>query len=65
MVQVGGGLVVVSTGWALLHHSDNEDATGDANRPCNGANYMRQAFYPLTLPLTVGPGSIAAALGLP
>lgn len=23
---------------------------------------MRQAFYPLTLPLTVGPGSISAAI---
>ena len=23
---------------------------------------MRQAFYPLTLPLTVGPGSIAVAI---
>jgi multiple antibiotic resistance protein len=62
VVQVGGGLVVVSTGWALLRHSDDEDATRDAKRPCNEANYMRQAFYPLTLPLTVGPGSIAVAI---
>lgn len=62
VVQVGGGLVVVSTGWALLRHSDDEDAAGDAKRPCNEANYMRQAFYPLTLPLTVGPGSIAVAI---
>jgi multiple antibiotic resistance protein len=62
VVQVGGGLVVVSTGWALLRHSDDDDAAGDAKRPCNEANYMRQAFYPLTLPLTVGPGSIAVAI---
>jgi len=62
VVQVGGGLVVVSTGWALLRHSDEEEATKDAKRPCNEANYMRQAFYPLTLPLTVGPGSIAVAI---
>jgi len=63
VVQVGGGLVVVvSTGWALLRHSDDEDATKDAKSPCNEANYMRQAFYPLTLPLTVGPGSIAVAI---
>src|SRR5689334_15234067 len=27
VVQVGGGLVVVSTGWALLRHSDEDDAT--------------------------------------
>jgi multiple antibiotic resistance protein len=62
VVQVGGGLVVVSTGWALLRQSDNDDATEDAKKPCNEANYMRQAFYPLTLPLTVGPGSIAVAI---
>jgi multiple antibiotic resistance protein len=62
VVQVGGGLVVVSTGWALLRHSDEEDATEDPKKPCNEANYMRQAFYPLTLPLTVGPGSIAVAI---
>jgi multiple antibiotic resistance protein len=62
VVQVGGGLVVVSTGWALLRHSDGDGATEDAKRPCNEANYMRQAFYPLTLPLTVGPGSIAVAI---
>jgi multiple antibiotic resistance protein len=65
VVQVGGGLVVVSTGWALLRHSDDDDdATKDAKRPCNERNYMRQAFYPLTLPLTVGPGSIAVAITL-
>jgi multiple antibiotic resistance protein len=62
VVQVGGGLVVVSTGWALLRHSDDDGATEDAKKPCNEANYMRQAFYPLTLPLTVGPGSIAVAI---
>ena len=62
VVQVGGGLVVVSTGWALLRRSDDDDATEDAKKPCNEANYMRQAFYPLTMPLTVGPGSIAVAI---
>jgi multiple antibiotic resistance protein len=62
VVQIGGGLVVVSTGWALLRQSANGDGAGDADRPCNEANYMRQAFYPLTLPLTVGSGSIAVAI---
>jgi multiple antibiotic resistance protein len=61
VVQVGGGLLVVSTGWRLLGRSD-DDGTEDVKKPCSEANYMRQAFYPLTLPLTVGPGSIAAAI---
>jgi multiple antibiotic resistance protein len=62
VVQVGGGLVVISTGWALLRRPDDDDAGEDAKRPCNEANFLRQAFYPLTLPLTVGPGSIAVAI---
>lgn len=61
VVQVGGGLIVVSTGWALLRRSD-EDSSEEVKKPCNEANYMRQAFYPLTLPLTVGPGSISVAI---
>jgi multiple antibiotic resistance protein len=62
VVQVGGGLVVISTGWALLRQSDNDEAAENTKRPCNETTYMRQAFYPLTLPLTVGPGSIAVAI---
>ena len=62
VVQVGGGLVVISTGWALLRQP-NDDGTGDgAQSECNEADYSRQAFYPLTMPLTVGPGSISVAI---
>jgi multiple antibiotic resistance protein len=63
VVQVGGGLVVISTGWALLRQP-NDDETGEkgARHECNEADYSRQAFYPLTLPLTVGPGSISVAI---
>jgi multiple antibiotic resistance protein len=64
VVQVGGGLVVIATGWGLLRQSDDDDATQDAKKPCNEVDYMRQAFYPLTLPLTVGPGSISVAITL-
>src|SRR6516164_5027622 len=53
VVQVGGGLVVVSTGWTLLRRPDDDRNT---ERPYNDTNYLRRAFYPLTLPLTVGPG---------
>ena len=63
VVQVGGGLVVISTGWALLRQP-NEDETGgkDPRRECSETNYSPQAFYPLTLPLTVGPGTISVAI---
>jgi multiple antibiotic resistance protein len=63
VVQVGGGMVVISTGWALLRRPNYEE-TGENSGPqeCNEADYSRQAFYPLTLPLTVGPGSISVAI---
>ena len=65
VVQVGGGLVVISTGWTLLRRPDDDDiAESDTRRDCNDKNFRRQAFYPLTLPLTVGPGSISVAITL-
>jgi len=62
VVQVAGGLVVISTGWTLLRQPNDDGDGGGAHRECNEANYSRQAFYPLTLPLTVGPGTIATAI---
>jgi multiple antibiotic resistance protein len=65
VVQVGGGLVVVSTGWTLLRRPNDEEAEGSQGKgECNEANYSRQAFYPLTMPLTVGPGSISVAIAV-
>lgn len=61
VVQVGGGLVVISTGWALLRHPDTDDGKSGP-RKRKEADYSSQAFYPLTLPLTVGPGSISVAI---
>ncbi|HEX3744494.1 MAG TPA: MarC family protein [Bryobacteraceae bacterium] len=66
VVQVGGGLVVISTGWTLLRqpdHEDDPDGKGPS-KECSETNYARQAFYPLTLPLTVGPGSISVAIAV-
>jgi multiple antibiotic resistance protein len=65
VVQVGGGLIVISTGWALLRQSsDGVDGKEGHTRECDEAGYARQAFYPLTLPLTVGPGSISVAIAV-
>jgi multiple antibiotic resistance protein len=64
VVQVGGGLIVISTGWTLLRQSDNEGSNEAGPRECDEVGYRRQAFYPLTLPLTVGPGSISVAIAV-
>lgn len=62
-VQLGGGLVVMVAGWRILNqHDDMNDRNVDAHR---SSDYiLSQAFYPLTMPLTVGPGSIATAITL-
>jgi len=63
VVQVGGGLIVISTGWAMLKQ-DNENKHAAVGRTVNCSDALRDAFYPLTLPLTVGPGSISVAITL-
>lgn len=62
-VQLGGGLVVTVSGWHILNrHNDVAERTNDAPQPTS--EILSKAFYPLTLPLTVGPGSIAVAITL-
>lgn len=59
-VQIGGGLVVAATGWRLLNRGEEDSK---ARAPAASADaVMAGAFYPLTMPLTVGPGSIAIML---
>ncbi|MFZ0314102.1 MAG: MarC family protein [Candidatus Korobacteraceae bacterium] len=61
-VQVGGGLVVTFAGWRILNKK--EDMSDRQASAPNNQELLSQAFYPLTMPLTVGPGSIAVALTL-
>ena len=61
VVQVGGGLIVISTGWAMLKQKDERSAD---RRTVSCTDVLSDAFYPLTLPLTVGPGSISIAITL-
>jgi multiple antibiotic resistance protein len=63
VVQVGGGLIVISTGWAMLNQKDG-DSRDAVRKTVTCADALSQAFYPLTLPLTVGPGSISVAITL-
>lgn len=67
VLRVAGGLVVTFVGWNILHQGDASaekapDAT--ATRDVDVLRVEQQAFYPLTMPLTMGPGSIATAIAL-
>ncbi|TLX43680.1 MarC family protein [Xanthobacter autotrophicus] len=63
VLRVAGGVVVTSVGWNLLHQGDEPAKRADGT-PLDDAHAKDQAFYPLTLPLTVGPGSIATTIAL-
>lgn len=66
VVQLGGGLIVISNGWAMLNRRDDDEPSreGDVHKRVAPQDEFKSAFYPLTLPLTVGPGSISVAITL-
>src|SRR5258705_12076789 len=65
VVQVGGGLVVPAAGWKLLTRPDDDDNAPEPALKTPKASYLsRRAFCPLTMPLTVGPGSISVAIAV-
>lgn len=68
-LRVAGGLVVAKAGWDLLQSAsaDDDDAprgSALAAEPVRTRSMRARAFYPLTLPITVGPGSISVAIAL-
>jgi multiple antibiotic resistance protein len=69
-VQVAGGIVVCSIGWSLLNSPNSPPAlqrnaaTAAQTPEASAEDLSQRAFYPMTMPLTVGPGSISVALTL-
>ena len=63
IVQVGGGLLIMSFGWTFLHQREEEAAAPSA-QSWSPEELGTRAFYPLTLPLTVGPGGMSVAIAL-
>jgi multiple antibiotic resistance protein len=61
-LRIAGGLVVALSGWAMLSAPDEPDAS--LQEVADTARHSDMAFFPLTVPLTTGPGSIAAAIAL-
>src|SRR5256884_4462404 len=53
----------VAMGWATLMEND-EGCDKSARKSIAPQDVFHRAFYPLTLPLTVGPGSISVAITL-
>ena len=62
-LKMAGGAVVIGMGWNLLNQQGSPKSGGDTDA-ITDANASSNAFFPLTLPLTAGPGSIATAISL-
>jgi len=63
IVRIGGGLILASVAWRLLGATpatpDSRAALAEAFTPDQA---HRQAFYPLTFPISCGPASISVAI---
>jgi multiple antibiotic resistance protein len=68
VLRVAGGIVVAAAGWRFLNEQtsdDDEPAAAVETAPKTPrVNYLSQAFYPLTMPLTTGPGTISVMIAL-
>ncbi len=64
VLRVAGGIVIALSAWKMLNAEDN---TGDRDHAVEEAAEReadRIAFYPLTMPVTTGPGTISVAIAL-
>ncbi|WP_238258841.1 MarC family protein, partial [Methylorubrum podarium] len=65
-LRIAGGLFVAAFAWTLLNAPETREARkhAEASEPEAGENLAEIAFFPLTLPFTTGPGTIAVAIAL-
>lgn len=63
VLRVAGGIVIAMTAWRLLNAQEGE-SEGHSVRIADPREASRAAFFPLTMPITVGPGSISVAVAL-
>jgi multiple antibiotic resistance protein len=62
-LRIGGGLVVAVSGWMMLHEPIRQ-LDPSARSAQTLATLKGMTLFPLTIPLTTGPGSIATAIAL-
>ena len=67
VLRAAGGIVIAAAAWRMLNAPDDEEPkTGEevaADLP-ETHKVSRMAFYPLTMPITTGPGTISVAVSL-
>ena len=66
VLRVAGGVIVAAAGWRMLNAPDaTEQRRHETPEPPSmDVSPSRLAFYPLTMPLTTGPGTISVAISV-
>jgi multiple antibiotic resistance protein len=65
VVQLAGGFVLAAMGWGLLNDKDEATAGKETPADVGGSGTLEEkVFYPLTFPITAGPGCIVVMLTL-
>jgi multiple antibiotic resistance protein len=66
VMQVSGGFVLAAMGWNLLSQSDAPSVATESKQVGDPdvSSVQGKAFYPLTFPITAGPGCIVVMITL-
>lgn len=69
VVRVAGGMLVVAAGWKLLNDQGQEESiqtqvVKSYDEDMSDEELRMRVFFPITFPLTIGPGALAASLTL-
>lgn len=61
VIAIAGGLLLFHSAWRMLN---KDPKMSDSERDELGSCMLDKAFFPLTMPVTAGPGSMAVTLSL-
>lgn len=64
VLRLAGGIVIALSAWTLLNAEDQGRDRGASLETAGTRDVSHQAFYPLTMPITTGPGTISVAIAL-
>ncbi|QEA13728.1 MULTISPECIES: MarC family protein [Comamonas] len=65
VVRVAGGIIVAYNAWLMLNtQQPAHDDTAQMAQTLTEENARLNTFYPLSFPITCGPGSLAAAIAV-
>lgn len=60
--RIAGGLVLAHIAWSMLNGSNIDSHHGKDGEQTHMADLSSLAFYPITFPMIVGPGTIASII---